>query len=327
MPPSRIQTLLEAQGDALAAMQDRDARAVLRLVEDARRELREALDALVASGDAERTRYTAQHLRVMLAQAESSVSALRRRLDVEMTTQAKTAGERALGDLLAVIKANEPEFRDAGGRVELRALTRLSREQGLLLHRYSIDRYGAEVIEAIQRELTVGLLRGQTRAAVVRRITGAGEGTMASKTYRAELIARMESNRAYGDMHQASLEEAAAELDGPGRADPLMRQMDEFFDARNSPFSRAAHEVVAAISQPFRVPVAEVRTWEQRLKRKSGVVPQVRIVGAFYEVDRYPAHFGDRGRQVPYRATWDRGRALGRMTGAQLIGVPERKAA
>lgn len=327
---SRIDDLLERQADDLAGFQDATTRAVLRAAADARREMREALEAAVADGLDQATPYTVQHLRVMLAQAERVVATLERRIGTELDAASVKAGEQALSDLLAVIRANEPDFLDAGGSVELRALQRLTVERGLLLHAYSTRRYSSEVMAAIQRELQIGLIRGQARAAVVSRITKVGAGTMASLDHRAELIARMESNAVYNGMHQAAIEETSSVLDEPGRTDPLLRQMSEFIDARNSPASRAADGIVAALTQPFRIPVAEVRKWEGLMKKRAGIVgdkrggggTQVPIVGGYYELARFPLHFGERGRQIPYRATWDGGAALAKMTGPQLRGIP-----
>jgi hypothetical protein len=260
------------------------------------------------------------------------VANLERRIGSTLDAAARTAGDQALADLLDIIRANEPEFLDTGGRVELRVLSRLTTERGLLVHSYSTRLYSADLMAAIQRDLGIGLATGGNRKAVVDRITRSGKGTMAEKEHRAELIARMEGNRLYNDMHMASLEEAAAVLDEPGTDDPLLRQMSEFMDFRNSPASRAADGIVAALAEPFRIPVADVREWERRLKRKAGIVgdrkdgggTQVPIVGGYYELARYPLHFGERGRQIPYRPSWDNGAALAAMKGPQLRGIPAR---
>ena len=318
---SRIDDLLERQAHDLATFQDRTAREVLKLAADARRELREQLDAMAASGLDEATPYTAQHHRVMLAQADAMVRALDTRIGTALDAATVAAGDAALKDLLAVIRVNEPDFVDAGGAVEMRVLQRYTVERGLLLHAYSTRRYSAEVMAAIQRELSLGLLRGANRAEMVTRITKVGTGTMAALDHRAELIARMESNAAYGNMHAAALEEASAVLDEPGRADPLLRQMSEFIDARNSPASRAADGIVAALTEPFRVPVAEVVRWERLMKKRAGITKQTPVVGGYYEVHRYPFHFGERGRQIPYRTTWDDGASLAKMKGPQLRGI------
>lgn len=315
MSTSPITDLLDAQGEELAHLQDAQAAAVLRLAQESRRELREAYEALVASGGDKATPYTAQQMRIMLAQSERVVLTLRQRLDEAFTKQKALAGEKALKHLLQVLRAQEPNFKDAGSRVELRALARLSAPDGLLLHRYSLDRYGAELLDAIQRELGLGLLRGQSIPDITRRIAGTDGSVFAGRLHRAELIARMECNGAYNAQHLAALEEAAAELDDPDAEDPLMRRADEHLDARSHPFSSAVDGLVAEIRKPWRVPVARVSAAASRMgKRVSGLV--VSLDGAFY-VGQYPFHFNERGRQTPYRKSWDDGRAYRETTGKE----------
>lgn len=306
----RIATLMERQSYELAAMQDREAERMLRLAIQARQELRARLDAMILSGEAERTRYTAQHLRVMLAQTESIVIDLRRRMDQQLGEDKQTVARTALRDLTRTIREHEPEFTDTGNRIELDAVRRMSADQGLALHRYSIDRYGAEVVAKVQQELALGLFQGATVRDMVGRITSA-TGAFGGQTYRAQLIARMEISRAYNDGHQASLEAAAEVLDDPGTDDPLMRQADEYLDLRNHPISRVINGMVTGIKVPWRVSVAAVRAEADRIKKSAGGVlwPEV---GGFYEIGGYPAHFSDRGRGIPYRASWDGGIALGK---------------
>ena len=317
----RITDLLARQAYDLAAMQDGDAARVLRLAIDARRELRERLDALVTSGEASRTRYTAQHLRVMLAQTEQVVITLRQRLDATLQEGKQAAARGALRDTLHTIRAHQEEFRDTGNRIELDAIRRMSADQGLLLHRYSIDRYGAAVVEKVQQELSVALFQGQTLRQVAQRITSV-DGAFQAQTWRAQLIARMEISKAYNDGHQASLEAASEVLDDPGTDDPLLRQANEFLDTRNHPISRVIDGMVSGIRTPWLVSVAEVRAEGDRIKKSpSGVLwPEV---GGQYVCGGYPLHFGERGRSVPYRASWDDGAALKGITSKQAAQLPE----
>src|SRR5690606_31481013 len=149
---------------------------------------------------------------------------------------ARKAGELAHKHLIDVIKVAEPDFRDAGNQIEWAIVRRLAEEQGLLLHQYSVDRYPAETIDALQRDLAHAMLQGENmlkmRKRLHRTLSHLGE-------HRAQLIVRMELNAAYNRQHQAALEEAAAMLDEPGTDDPLMRQADEYLDRRNHPLSRA----------------------------------------------------------------------------------------
>jgi hypothetical protein len=111
----------------------------------------------------------------------------------------------------------------------------------------------------------------------------------------------METSRAYNDAHL----EGILELDqsDPRPDDPLLKKIDEFFDQRNHPFSRAANERVALPQDPFVVPVAEVDAAARAMRRPSSGVLWARVDGN-YVGQNLPAHFNERGRIIPWRASW-----------------------
>lgn len=307
---ARIEDLLARQADDLGRLQDKEARRFLRAYEDARRDLRERLEALERTGADQVVRFTAQHLRVMLAQVEAGVARLQQRLGEVLDDNRRKQGERALADLVKTIARAEREFRDTGGRIEQRALQRLTEDRGLLLHEHSLRRYGAQLVEAIQRELVIGLTSGMTIRQMTDRIAGAEASVFAGHRARAELIARMELNAAFNGGHQAALEEAAAVLDRPGEPDPLLKRADEYWDARNHPFSRALDGRTALPAAEWEVPAAEVQAHAAQLgKRVTGIV--WRLEGSTYKGFNYPAHYWDRGRQVPWRESWGEGEERG----------------
>jgi hypothetical protein len=79
MPPaSRITRLLEAQSRELAKLQDDQAKKLLALATEARKEIAARLAALSASGGT--NTFTGQHLRVMLAQTTTAVDVLKARM-------------------------------------------------------------------------------------------------------------------------------------------------------------------------------------------------------------------------------------------------------
>ena len=305
MPPaSRITRLLERQSRELAALQDDQARKLLALAETARRELAANLAALTTTGGG--NTFTAQHLRVLLAQTTAAVDALKARMADVLTAGRDTAGRVAMRDLLQTIRAHEGELADAGNRIEWGAVARL--QDGLALHKYSLDKYGADVIAKVQQQLSLGLLQGATIPALTRRVASTS-GVFAKLHGRAELIARMEVSNAYNAGHQAAIEEAAAILDDEGTDDPLLRQADEFFDARNHPFSRVIHGQVTGITTPWLVSVAAVAAMGERMhKGTSGVLWPGS--GGLYVCQQYPMCYGERGRFIPYRASWDGGAGL-----------------
>ncbi|MEL6346889.1 MAG: hypothetical protein AAFV53_27500 [Myxococcota bacterium] len=296
----RIQRLLDRQGRRLETLSDAEARRFLRAFDDARRQLHEDLRQLAR---APRQRFTLQHVRVYLAQVEAGIVQLQNRLGEQLDAGVRSHQERALQDLLSAIGAQEAQFPQVGRAIELEVLGRLSERRGLLLHRHSLLRYGAQLIEEMQRALTVGVARGATWRQVTEQLAGP-TGLMAGQRHRAALIVRMEIIRAYNAGHQESLQQAAAVLDEPGEADPLLAKADETRDHRSHPFSRALHGRTRPVDGEWRVPIAEVQKYARRLKKRaSGIL--WRQAGNAYVGQLYPAHFADRGRQVPWRRSWE----------------------
>lgn len=299
-------------------MQDDQARRLLALAEDARRDLAARLAALVTKGGD--NTFTAQHLRVLLAQNTAAIEALKARMGDVLTTGRDTVSRAAMRDLLATIRAHEGELADAGNRIEWGAVARIGATDGLALHKYALDKYGADLAARIQQQLSLGLLQGATIPDLTRRVAGTS-GVFAKLGGRAELIARMEVSTAYNAGHQAAIEEAAAVLDDEGTDDPLLRQADEFFDARNHPFSRVIHGQVTGISTPWLVSVSAVAKMAEAMHKSAGGVlwPES---GGFYVCQSPPHHYNDRGRFIPYRASWDGGAALKGMSSEQRAQLP-----
>jgi hypothetical protein len=295
--PSRIERLLDRQAAELAKLDEKDAALVLRALDDGRRDLAERLRRLPESS------WTAQHTRMALAETEAGIRQLQERLGVVLADQERRRHELAMEHLLRVLREQESEFAEVGGPLRTRMIARLSQDQGLLLHRHSVQRYGSELITRIQREIVLGQTSQMTLDQVVDRIVSTDQGVFASMRYRAELIARMEAGRQYDDGHQASLEEASDLLDDPDDPDPLMKRADEYSDQRNHPFSRALHGRLAPVKGEWEVPVAEVQMWAEQLGKGMGGILW-REEGGQFKGGRYPAHFNDRGRQVAWRRSW-----------------------
>lgn len=288
---SRIDDLIDEQSVELAQLHDREVAKFLRAYEDSRRELRDRLASTPADQE-----FTRQRLRVALAQTEAGVRSMQDRLGAALDASTRRTEEKALANLIATVKKAEPAFKDAGGRVEVGTLRRLAEDQGLALHRYSVQRYGAQLVDAIQRELVVGVTQGLTVRELADRIAGTDRSVFDRARGRAELIARMELARAHDAGAQFALEELAA-TDPPDHPDPLLKKADEFFDNRNHPFSRALHGRAVLPRQEWEVPVSAIPGGST-----SGVVWQ--RTGSVVHGFGYPAHFHDRGRQIPWRESW-----------------------
>jgi hypothetical protein len=297
VPRSRIDELLERQAYELDRLTRAQAKAVLAAYEDARRELLERLNAQSSTKAPANT----QRLRVMLAQTTEGIAALQARLGRELEGAELAAHTKSMRHLLKLVRAAEPRFRDAGGAIEVGIVKRLATRRAQHLHRKAVRRYGADVVAEIHRALAAGVAAGLTQPELAARVAAAGGSVLAQHRGRAELIARMETARAYND----GVLDGIREIDEADRRpdDPLLKRIDEFFDLRNHPFSRAAHGKTAAPGEPFRVAIAEVKAAAETMKRGVGGVVW-RKVGANYVGDNLPAHFGERGRIVAWRASW-----------------------
>lgn len=308
---ARIHDVLERQADELVRTEVSEARPLLQAVTTAAQELSNDLDTLEAQGMGET--FTAQHLRVMLAQNDQAMYRLRWAASTSLNAQIAAVHAMAAKHAIDVITRMEPSFEDAGGVMEVAVMRRLAELDGLQIHRYALDRYTTEVADAIQRELVAGFAKGSTYRELRKRLTGAA---LVPSEARGALVVRMESNAAYNRAHQATLEETAAVTDWADTSDPLMKQADESIDRRNHPLSRAVNGMVVAIDEPWRVPKSLVLAALKQIeatrkptksgkKRKpmklSGILWP--LVGSNY-VGTYPAHYNERGRQVPFRSSW-----------------------
>jgi len=312
---SRVDRMLESLAGDLAKLHDREARAFLRTFEDARRELRERLDELIRSGMAEQLPYSAQFQRTMLAQVDAGARQLRLRLGRQLGEAVERQQRAALADLLGTIRQFEPDFLDVAGHIEVEALRRMTESQGLLLHTYSIDRYGADVVATMQRELAAGIAGGQTWRQLRDRLAGPG-GVLEGMKSRAELIVRMELNSAFNRYHLDAIKGTAAVLDRDLPADDpdrMMKKADEFLDLRNHAISRVLHGQVQDPDEPFRAPQVEVVRQHDLIQAARAAVSLPRrrlsgilwpLVGGSYQGANYPAHYWERGRIVPWRESW-----------------------
>lgn len=316
---SRIERMLERQQADFASLDDASARRMLRALEDARRELADRIRAMEGSGADKATPWTAQQRRVMLAQIEAAAQQIEDRLDEALGASMRAAREQAVKDLIDIIKANEPEFHDTGQRLNVQVLRNLDDPGRLLLAKHSTRRYTADLIGEMQRQLVLGMAQGENIRQLTTRLAGAGDSVFAGKRWRAELIVRMELNAAYNEHHLDALKSAAAVLDEPGRADPLLRRADEFLDRRSHPISWALNGQVVKLDEPWKVKASDVQAWAERVKKRgTGIVWPLQ--GTEYVGHNYPAHFWERGRQVAFRASWEE--QMGRHWQEQHFGAP-----
>jgi hypothetical protein len=311
---ARIRDVLDRQAEELERLERNEARHLLKATEQAARELADELDRLEQVGGGES--FTAQHLRVMLAQTDAAIAKMRQTAGQALRGQMAAVYAIGAQHAIQIIASQEPHLVEAGGVMEVAVMRRLDELNGLQIHRFALERYGADVADRIQRELVAGYAKGNTYRQLRRRLLDAEDGPLVPTVSRAQLVVRMESNAAYNRANQAALEEVAAETDWDGTGDPLMKQADETRDRRNHPISRAVDGMISPLDEPFRVSVAKVEAAlaelnAQRSRTKSGKARKpMRLSGVTMRreggdfVGNYPFHMGERGRQVPYRRSW-----------------------
>ncbi|MEX2206774.1 MAG: phage minor head protein [Myxococcota bacterium] len=255
---------------AILALEREELERLRGIYEAARREI------LGRLADERAERFTAQHLRVSLAQIDAGLATMLRKLDERGARLMRRGLREGLAHTLDEIASFEPRF-GAGPNspIRLSALRTIAAPEGLLLSRYatSVQRYGAELRGDVQRRLSVHLVRRSFMRDVVQDVAGRLEASaVRGARWKAERIVRTELHHSLGAGNQAALEGAAEVLPG------LKRQWDATLDTRTSGVCRTLNGQVRGIREVF---VAEGKSFAHP-----------------------PAHPNCRSRVLPWRAEW-----------------------
>lgn len=226
--------------------------------------------------------------------------------------RARRSFERLLGRLRSDFSANEratqeltfKHFLDTMARegnnfyLEPRLRAELYRLQQDGLYDLALRKLVTDLDARVSRELVSALGHGVKQEAAARKASAAAQ-QMAEQ--RVETVSRTEMSYSYNSAYQRALEVASETEDET--KDPLMKRIEEYFDAKNHPFSRVAHGTIAPVNKPFSVSVASVSAMGGLMRKSSGGVfwPQT---GANYQGMFLPAHYNDRGRIVAHRRSW-----------------------
>lgn len=287
---SRIDEIMDSHSLALEKLTTREAREFVKTYRSVARDLQNQI-VNARSDDA------AQRARIMLAQVGRGIADLEIRLGGSLDHSVHKAKLKAIAHLVKTIKTAEPVLGETVGSIEVEALRRFQRD--LAIHRFSIRTYGQAITDALQREIIQSTAMGEGVTALEKRLRSTLVGSKLES--RAWLIARMELSRAYNDATMVGITEANSSLPGG-----MMKRIHDVTDIRNHPFSRATHGVVAKSGQPFKVPAAEVFAAGAAMGKGVGGILWPRK-GAYFVGMNLPAHFGERGRIVPWREEWDEG--------------------
>lgn len=284
-----IPTTLAEHEVALLVLTNREVRAVLRALVDSERQiladLRGAEDLLERANLARLARQVA----IWRADLES-------RLGAAFTVADAAAIDLAGVHLGALAAAHGPAGLVYGPGARLRAAAALASQRALGLAAWQAGGLSARAAGRVQSALVAGVVQEQSAGEIVARVQAAG-GPMAVNRREAELLVRMEMSRAYS---QAGGEMAAALYEEDNR---WRKRIVETIDDRNHPFSRVSNGVMAKPGELFRVSAqavaAEAAAMGVRLR--TVLWPQR---GGHYKGMNLPAHYGERGRVVPWHLDW-----------------------
>lgn len=308
--------ILDRQGDELDAAQDAAAARVLRVYDDARRELRERLDAMLASGLDVVTPWTAQQVAGTLAQVEA---ALLSRIGADLDPAVRAEQERALADLVATVEKGDKAQPGALREVETAFALKLA--DPLLTRLQTADVYASvrELIVLAQRETARGWAQKLTLPQLRDRLAAREGSVFAANRSLAEQAVRNTVSLAYNQAHLDGILAARETLDGPkGRPeDPLLKRADEYRDHRSHPVSPLLHYVAVLADAPFIVRAVDIARKAAEMGRpmrtttRDGRLSSMGMVwprqGDVFVGQAHPAHRYERGRITAWRRSWGTG--------------------
>jgi intein/homing endonuclease len=108
----------------------------------------------------------------------------------------------------------------------------------------STARYGADLLDAFEREMALGKITGASVDEMTDRLLGVGDSVFNGERYRAERIVRTELMNHYGTARQDAMEAVADDV-------PMRRLWVAVMEDRTCPACAAAHGQTRAIDEPF----------------------------------------------------------------------------
>lgn len=260
---------------------DDRARAFLKLLESARRELDAKLNSL---DDFDQRRTYA-----LIAQVD------------EIAQQVRS-------DMRALGTSDRPLSAIAKGQTETMIARMMQSQIALDLNKINTDivkRFAANELERVTK-LTANELetiksvlftkigvKGETPRRVAKQLTSK-QGTFAGRFGHIETIIRTETSTVYNAQSVNAIEAANLDFD----LDLNKRIVETLDNERNHPISQVLNGQITTVDGQFKASVARVNTIAAKLKRSAGGVfwPQV---NGFYVGSRLPAHYRERGIVVP----------------------------
>ena len=188
LPPDEVLRVIERTQSAAAKVRRTNRARILRILRRSIRELERRLAAL--RGDT----FTAQKIRVILAQQRAIVAVFMRELEAALRDIGIQSAELGRDNLLAQARAWDPVFPGTFRRLVRLEEASLLLDDALLLHyKASVARYGRDAISRMQLLLAESQLRGESLFEATNRLSAAMDLDIGFS----ERIVRTETSRAF----------------------------------------------------------------------------------------------------------------------------------
>lgn len=201
--------VLRRQGRELSKLEGSQAQEFLRLVREAKDTLIGRYTAAARSTDP----LDAFKMRALIGEAESAIRVLESRAAAQFTGAQQAVVDLGADHLaeevshLASAFESEPLLVDVSAQVAL-----ADPAQGLLASQFetSVQQYGLETLNAVRRDLFVGLRAGDSVGDVIKTVQGRmGALGQSSPLWKTERLVRTEMAHSYNSAHQSSFESMA----------------------------------------------------------------------------------------------------------------------
>jgi hypothetical protein len=277
--------VVEDHAKAMRALEESQAKEMMRGYSEVRKDLRDRLDRIPE------TTFTAQHLRGVLAQVESSMLEMNKSLLGRMEDGSLQAAQLGLEHLLDEIRVFDGEFSGAVTPINLNAALAARDTAGLLVTKYrtNLNAYGGDLLARISNGLFAASI-GELNAAEVARRIGV---TFQAEEWKLTRIVRTEMHHIYNTGKVDGMVKLSDE-ELPDLMKTLMHPMDAR-TGEDSEYAASLH-LVAAIEDSFRY------TWKGKIRE-------------FYAPPDRP---NDRSIVVPYRRAWGAARGDAFLPGSLL---------
>jgi hypothetical protein len=268
-PAHEVRELFEAVSAEIDRLPEPHLRALAPVMVQAEAELARDFTRWLRTIPGGEAKFTAQQLRVALVQLRAAMRRARGMSDALfgiLQGAGEDAGHLALGHLARQAEKFGALFQGSMRALPFRPAAVLAKGDELLIRRFrsSSLRYGEHVAQDIQRQLAVGMVRGETFAQMTGRIQRLGghlavappsealtagnqmaAAVMGRNRSRAEMIVRTEAVNAYNVVADEAIGEATAE-------DPdYLKRWDATLDQRGCLRCRALHNTLRDHGKAF----------------------------------------------------------------------------